>query len=98
MMKIVPIPINLKSSFGVEILEKSHHKDLGKTFLGITKPLNYGNEFFLLLGIKSISTLLYLSQSVSTPTKGTSNLGRQSTSLPGPRLLGALARLVLAEK
>ena len=83
MMKIVPIPINLKSSFGVEILEKSHYKDLGKTFLGITKPLNYGNEFFLLLGIKSISTLLYLSQSVSTPTKGTSNLGRQSTSLPG---------------
>ena len=95
-MKIVPIPINLKLSFGVEILEKTHY--LGKTILGITKPLNYGNEFFLLLGIKSISTLLYLSQSVSTPTKGTSNLGRQSTSLPGPRLLGALARLVLAEK
>ena len=33
----------------------------------------------------------------NTP-KVTLCLGRQSTSLPGPRLLGALARLVLAEK
>ena len=96
MMKIDSI--NLMSSFGVEVFEMSHFKDLGKSFLDITEPFNYVDESFsFLLGINSISPLLYLSQRC-TQTKGTSNLGRQSTSLPGPCSLGTLARLVLAEK
>ena len=44
MMKIDSI--NLMSSFGVEVFEMSDFKDLGKSFLGITEPLNYVNESF----------------------------------------------------